>query len=91
MKALHLVISGRVQGVWFRASTREVALRLGILGWVRNMPDGSVETHIQGEDDAVEQMLDWCRQGPLGARVDCVDITDALIQMEYRSFSIRYY
>lgn len=91
MKALHLVISGRVQGVWFRASTREVAQRLGIIGWVRNMPDGSVETHIQGDDNAVEQMLDWCRQGPPGARVDYVDITDALIQKEYRSFSVRYY
>jgi len=91
VKALHLVISGRVQGVWFRASTREVAQRLGIIGWVRNMPDGSVETHIQGDDNAVEQMLDWCRQGPPGARVDYVDITDALIQKEYRSFSVRYY
>ncbi len=91
MKALRLIISGRVQSVWFRASTREEAQRLGIIGWVRNMPDGSVEIHIQGTEEAVEQMLEWCRQGPPGARVDFVDITDALVEKEFRSFSIRYY
>jgi acylphosphatase len=91
MKAFRLIISGRVQGVWFRASTREVAQRLGVIGWVRNTPDGSVETHIQGDDEAVEQMLAWCRQGPPGARVDYVDISEAFVQEEFRSFSIRYY
>jgi acylphosphatase len=91
MKALRLIISGRVQGVWFRASTMEVAHRLGIIGWVRNTPDGSVETHIQGEDEAVDHILEWCRQGPPGARVDSVDISDTLIEKEYRSFFVRYY
>lgn len=91
MKALHLTIYGRVQGVWFRAMTKEVAQSLGIIGWVRNTPDGSVETHIQGEDEAVNQMLAWCRQGPPGARVDHIDISDTLVQKDYRSFFIRYY
>jgi acylphosphatase len=91
MKALHLMIHGRVQGVWFRASTQEVAGRLKIHGWVRNMPDGSVETHIQGDDKAVKDMLAWCYQGPPGARVDRIDISEVTPQAEYKTFSIRYY
>jgi acylphosphatase len=91
MKALNLMIHGRVQGVWFRASTKEAASRLGVNGWVRNTPDGSVEAHIQGEDSAVEKMLAWCSQGPPGALVDHIDIMDVEIQDDYRAFSIRYY
>jgi acylphosphatase len=91
MKALHLMIHGRVQGVWFRASTKEVADRLKIQGWVRNTPDGSVETHIQGENKAVTEMLAWCYQGPAGARVDMIDVTEVKAQSEYKTFSIRYY
>jgi acylphosphatase len=91
MKALHLMIHGRVQGVWYRATTKEVASRFGIFGWVRNSPDGSVEAHIQGEDAAVDEMLDWCRRGPPGAYVDHIDIAEVKPKDEYKSFSIRYY
>ncbi|HOS96844.1 MAG TPA: acylphosphatase [Deltaproteobacteria bacterium] len=91
MKALHLMIHGRVQGVWFRASTQEAAHTLKIRGWVRNAPDGSVEAHIQGDDRAVEEMVAWCRTGPPGARVDAVDIHETNPVEEYRSFTIRYY
>ena len=69
MKALHLMIHGRVQGVWFRASTQETARQFKIKGWVRNTPDGNVEAHIQGEESSVDKMLSWCSQGPPGARV----------------------
>jgi len=66
-------VSGRVQGVWFRASTREEALRLGLSGWVRNLPDGRVEWLAEGERAALEQLLAWSAQGPPHARVDSVE------------------
>lgn len=91
MKALHLMIHGRVQGVWFRASTQEVAGQLKIRGWVRNTPDGAVEAHIQGNDAAVDEMFAWCRQGPPGARVDSIDSTEVEPAEDFRAFSIRYY
>lgn len=68
-------ISGRVQGVWFRASTREEALRRGLDGWVRNLPDGRVEAVFEGDERALEAMLAWCRIGPPGARVDVVEVS----------------
>lgn len=91
MKALHLMIHGRVQGVWFRATTREMAEKYKIKGWVRNTADGSVEAHIQGEGSAVDKMLSWCRQGPPGARVDDVDVSDVDPVDDYKAFNIRYY
>jgi acylphosphatase len=57
MKALHLMIHGRVQGIWFRASAQETARQLKIKGWVRNTPEGKVEAHIQGEESSVDKML----------------------------------
>jgi acylphosphatase len=66
---LRLEITGRVQGVWYRGATEAEARRLGVDGWVRNRPDGSVEALIEGEADAVRALADWCRRGPSGARV----------------------
>jgi acylphosphatase len=70
---LEVRISGRVQGVWFRASTREEALRRGLSGWVRNLPDGRVEAVFEGDRPALDAMLAWCRVGPPGARVAGVE------------------
>jgi len=72
---LEVRIAGRVQGVWFRAATREEAARRGLDGWVRNLPDGRVEAVFEGEEAALEGMLAWCRVGPPGARVDAVETT----------------
>jgi len=72
---LRLRITGRVQGVWYRGATEAEARRLGVDGWVRNLPDGSVEALIEGEPSAVRALADWCRQGPPGARVH--DVTEA--------------
>jgi acylphosphatase len=69
------VISGRVQGVFFRAEARQRARSLGLAGWVQNRPDGAVEAAFEGSREAVESMLRWCDQGPTGARVDAVDVT----------------
>jgi acylphosphatase len=89
-KRLQIVVSGRVQGVWFRAATRERALRLGLHGWVRNTPDGRVEALFEGEEQALARMLEWCRVGPPGARVDGADARWGEASNEFADFSIRY-
>ena len=73
----HLTVRGRVQGVGFRASMGAEADRLGVVGWVRNRADGSVEALLQGPPDAVAAIVDWARNGPSGARVAAVEVTDA--------------
>jgi acylphosphatase len=66
-------VRGRVQGVFFRAETRARAGSLGLVGWVRNAADGSVEAVFEGEPEQVESMVEWCRRGPDGAIVDEVE------------------
>jgi acylphosphatase len=70
-----VIVRGRVQGVFFRAEASAHARSLGVVGWVRNRPDGVVEAAFEGQTDAVESMLRWCEQGPTGARVDAVEVT----------------
>ncbi len=67
-------VQGRVQGVFFRDSCQQEARRLGVCGWVRNEPDGSVAAHFEGAEAAVEAMVTWCRSGPRHARVQRVDV-----------------
>ncbi|MBI5142794.1 MAG: acylphosphatase [Nitrospirae bacterium] len=87
---VHLIITGRVQGVFYRASTRATAMALGVNGWVRNLPNGSVEAVAEGEADAVEQLAAWCRQGPRGAFVTGMTIKKETPTGEFRSFEVRY-
>ncbi len=75
--AVDVTVTGRVQGVSFRAYVEQEAARLGVAGWVRNEPDGSVAAHLEGEADAVAALVDRCRAGPRFARVERVDIRDA--------------
>lgn len=70
----HVIISGKVQGVYFRAGTRDQALALGVAGWVRNRPDGTVEGVLEGDREKVEELIRWCRQGPPRAAVSGVQI-----------------
>jgi acylphosphatase len=67
-------IRGRVQGVFFRAEARARAESLGVAGWVRNADDGSVEAVFEGDDEQVESMVEWCRRGPAGGRVEEVEV-----------------
>jgi acylphosphatase len=71
-----VVVRGRVQGVWFRESARRRAAELGVAGWVRNRPNGSVEAELEGGADAVAVLLDWFGHGPTGARVDDVAVEE---------------
>jgi acylphosphatase len=88
MRRAKVVVHGMVQGVFFRAEARDRARTLGVGGWVRNAPDGSVEAVFEGEAERVESMVDWCSRGPSGARVDDVDVTWAEPQGE-DGFAIR--
>jgi acylphosphatase len=72
---VHVQVSGRVQGVWFRDSCRERARAEGVGGWIRNRGDGAVEAEFEGPPAPVERMVAWCRTGPPRARVDAVDVT----------------
>lgn len=73
-------VTGRVQGVFFRASTRERAEAAGVAGWVRNDPDGSVRVHLEGAEEAVTDVLQWIRGGgPPRARVDGLEVTEAVV------------
>ncbi|HEY8377003.1 MAG TPA: acylphosphatase [Nannocystis sp.] len=82
-------VEGRVQGVYYRASTQAQAQALGLRGWVRNLPDGRVELRAQGPRARVEQLIAWCRQGPPAARVTDVDVTWEAVDSELpRSFTV---
>jgi len=70
-----VVVHGRVQGVFFRDSTRQRAQAAGVAGWVANKPDGTVEAVLEGDDDAVEAIVRWAHDGPRGADVDRVDVS----------------
>lgn len=90
MKRIHVYISGRVQGVFFRAETQRAANGFNITGWVRNMADGRVEALFEGDDTNVDKMLEWCHIGPPAARVEEVLIEEELYTGEFRDFNIKY-
>ncbi|MGC8975609.1 MAG: acylphosphatase [Thermoprotei archaeon] len=86
----HLRIYGLVQGVFFRSSMRDVALRLGVTGWVRNLPDGSVEAVVEGDPEKVRELIKWTHRGPPTAVVEEVRIEYSECTREFKTFRIRY-
>ncbi len=86
----HLIIEGRVQGVWFRDSTREEATRLNLTGWVKNRFDGSVELIAEGPREKVEKLVEWCHHGPPAARVSRVHEIREDFTGEFDSFRIMF-
>jgi acylphosphatase len=86
----HVWISGRVQGVFFRYATQQEAQKHGVAGWVKNLPDGRVEAVFEGEKEAVEALLQWCRRGPPSAAVSEVAVEWEPHRGEFASFEIRY-
>jgi len=85
-----IIVEGRVQGVWYRGSAREEATRLGIAGFARNLPDGTVEIVAEGEKERIERLIAWCHKGPPGARVSGVRVTWDVGEGGFEGFSIRW-
>ena len=89
MISAHILVSGHVQGVGFRAHTKRVAESFGLTGWVRNLPDGSVEILTEGPEGHVEEFIKWCRVGPYGAIVDDVTVEKTHAKGELIGFQRR--
>jgi acylphosphatase len=90
MKRVHVYISGRVQGVFFRAETHRTAKSFNLVGWVRNMADSRVEALFEGKDKNIDKMLEWCHIGPPAARVEEVLTEEEPYTGEFDDFSIKY-
>ena len=90
MVRAHAVISGRVQGVFFRMETKYAADRLGVCGWVKNKLDGSVEAVFEGDKVRVSAVLDWCRDGPPAARVDRLEVIWEDYSGEFDTFDVTF-
>ncbi len=86
----HVIITGKVQGVWFRVETQQAARSQGVKGWVRNKMDASVEAVFEGDEAAVQTTLTWCHQGPPHARVDKVAVEWLAYTGEYTEFDVTY-
>ena len=86
----HVFVSGRVQGVFFRSETEYEAVKRNISGWVRNLPDGRVEAAFEGEKEAVEEIVEFCKRGTRGARVSKVEVHWEEYRGEFKGFRIKY-
>lgn len=90
LKRIHVVVSGRVQGVAFRWATEDAARNLGVVGWVKNLPDGSLEVMAEGEEVLLNQFIVFLKQGPRHAKVENIEIEWIDYQNEFSTFDIRY-
>jgi acylphosphatase len=86
----HVFVSGRVQGVFFRSQTKHNAERYDVKGWIRNLPDGRVEAVLEGDEEAVQTLIEFCKYGPSGARVTNFDLTWETYTGEFDRFKIKY-
>lgn len=86
---VHVFVSGKVQGVFFRSSTKNMAEKLGLSGWVRNLADGRVEAIFEGNKKVVEKMVMWCRKGPESARVTGIEVIWEEFKGEFKDFLLR--
>ena len=89
-KRVHLLVEGRVQGVYFRQGMMETAEKNNVLGWVRNLPDNKVESILEGNDSNVDAVVEWARFGPAGAVVQELKVTEEKYFGEFSDFEIRY-
>jgi len=90
MRRLRLLVFGRVQGVFFRDSTRSEARRIGVRGIVRNLPDGSVEVVAEGPEALLQELMGWCHRGPPAARIDRVQPEWSEALNEFEGFRVQY-
>lgn len=90
MKRVHVFVSGRVQGVFYRAFTREHAVKLGLKGFVRNLRDGRVEAVFEGDEEKIKKMIELLKRGPKHAIVEHVEVIEEEYAREFDRFEIRY-
>ena len=90
MKTVHIIVSGRVQGIFFRAHTKEVAEKLGVKGYAKNLSDGNVEVVAQGDDEKLKELIKFCRKGPRAADVTDIDVKYMDSNEKFDDFSIKY-
>lgn len=88
--SVRLLVTGKVQGVYFRFNMQQVAMKNSVVGWVRNLPDGNVEALLEGNKEDVNQVVRWSKIGPENARVDEVEMDYGQYTGEYKDFIIRY-
>ena len=89
-KRIHIFVAGRVQGVFFRQSTRVMAIKNNVSGWVRNLDDGRVEIIAEGEKQNIDNFVDWCKTGPANSRVDEFELSEENSTDEFENFEVRY-
>ena len=89
MYQANLIISGNVQGVFYRASCQDVAVKYGLNGWVRNLPSGEVEVLVQGEKEKIEKLIEWCKKGPPNARVEEVKVKWEEVTGVFNGFGVK--
>ena len=89
-KRVHIFVTGRVQGVFFRQATKVIAIKNNVTGWVRNLDDGRVEILIEGENKSVDSVIEWCNYGPANSRVDSIEVTNEDYSGNFESFEVRY-
>ena len=90
MTITHILVFGQVQGIGYRNFVKHHARKLGLIGWVRNLPEGTVEAEIAGSDDAIEQLIRLCRKGPFLADVTHVDVLKDEKDFPFADFSVRH-
>ena len=90
MKRAHILVYGRVHGVFFRHNTNKIANELGLTGFVRNLGDGSVEIVAEGDEEKLRKLVEFCKKGPFGARVDSVKVEFEKVKNEFSGFNVRY-
>lgn len=87
---VHALISGKVQGVFFRGSAKEKAEKLGISGWIKNLRDGRVEAIFEGDKENINKMIEWAKKGPIGAKIEDFNLSWEDYKGDFSEFSIEY-
>ena len=90
LKRIHIFVTGRVQGVFFRQSARVMAIKNNVNGWVRNLGDGQVEIVAEGQESNIDALADWCKTGPANSRVDEFELSEENSTDEFKNFEVRY-
>jgi len=89
-KRIHIFVTGRVQGVFFRQSTRVMAIKNNVNGWIRNLDDGRVEIVAEGENQNIDNLVNWCKTGPANSRVDEFELSNEDPISEFENFEVKY-